>query len=454
MSSWKMEVNRLKKDELKYELEIRGVSAADASVDALRAQLRSMLKLEASQNPLSSPEYNLDSVAELKILEGKLLELFKLVDSFEGTRENTRYVGIQSRLVHALKRTDRIPVASLGEEGTKTRSVYLAKFLELLDKLDAKPKTELSADVSRLYESPRGEEARTDSSSEEGEDGNVTTAIIPKSRSVPVHRWNLTFSGESNGLSVHNFLERVDELQQARNISDRELFEQALDLFEGKALLWYRANRVRFSDWKGLAKLLAQHYQPPDYKTRLFQDIMSRTQGPSESIVEYLACMTAMFKRYGKVSEDLKLDILIKNLAPFYMMQLPTVDSLQELETECLKLEVKKYRAENYSPPSHKKRDYVEPSLAYVHVGASTSNNELVNDMSVMNVGGTDVRPIERLCWKCNKSGHFARGCTASIGLKCFRCGQPNFTVKNCPKCSINSKFQAKNSGNGSRRRN
>lgn len=77
----------------------------------------------------------------------------------------------------------------------------------------------------------------------------------------------MMFSGDAKGLSVHQFLERV--LRVARNISYDELFEQSLDLFDGKALLWFRANCNRFRDWKGLTELLVQYYQPLDYPMRL-----------------------------------------------------------------------------------------------------------------------------------------------------------------------------------------
>lgn len=49
----------------------------------------------------------------------------------------------------------------------------------------------------------------------------------------------------------------------------------------------------------------------------------------------------AMFVRHGDIPEDQQLDLVICNLAPFYSMQLPDVNS--ELENACLKLEVKKF---------------------------------------------------------------------------------------------------------------
>lgn len=69
-------------------------------------------------------------------------------------------------------------------------------------------------------------------------------------RSVPVERWGLKFNGET---SVVAFLERVQELSIARHVSPQELWESALDLFEGTALIWFRGIRKHHYSWKSLA---------------------------------------------------------------------------------------------------------------------------------------------------------------------------------------------------------
>lgn len=154
------------------------------------------------------------------------------------------------------------------------------------------------------------EQSSSSSSDEDLPHHSTTVRSDTRTRRLPVYKWNLKFSGESKSLSVHHFLERVEELREARGLTVHELFEQALDLFEGKALIWYKANRQRFTDWKSVSSLLVQHYQPPDYKSRLFQEILNRTQHSSESIVEYLSCMSGMFTRYGRIPEDVRLDII------------------------------------------------------------------------------------------------------------------------------------------------
>lgn len=179
--------------------------------------------------------------------------------------------------------------------------------------------------------------------------------VASTSRAQPVSKWQLKFSGDSRGMSVHSFLERVEELRVARAVSKHQLFESAIDLFESKALLWYRSNCQRFNDWKSLSDLLIKHYEPPDYRARLFEDILSRTQDPNESFVDYFSCMLSLFRRHGSINRDMQLDIITRNLAPFYTMQLPTVHTLAHLEDECLKLEQMKHRADHYKPPSRRR---------------------------------------------------------------------------------------------------
>ena len=170
---------------------------------------------------------------------------------------------------------------------------------------------------------------------------------------------------------------------------------------------------------------------------------MTRTQDPDVSFIEYFAFITAMFRRYGEVAEDIKLSIISRNLAPFYTMQLPTVTTLSELESECLKLEVKKHRSDNYHPPSRSRRSYVEPDFAYINTVPSTSQPLETNQLSqaYANIDAVQSRTIT--CWNCQKPGQSMQQCSEPRKRLCYRCGTHGVTVQNCPKC---------NPGNGPRR--
>lgn len=436
-----MDINRLKKDELQYELRLRGMPFDNKTVAELRSCLRPLLKFEKSDESLHYPDYDFDVDEELVIIQGKLGEINSSVVQFSGSKTDGVFLTLNSRLVHLLKRTDRLPRT---ETNSNQRSELMGKIFELFDDLERATKCrDPSTNISSLFRN-EDDEASDGSVSEVGARGvslNVSNeASTSRQRFQPVQKWNLRFSGESKTVTVHNFLERVDELRLARGISELELFESAIDLFEGKALLWYRANRSRFSDWNSLARLLCKHYEPPDYKNRLLQEIMSRTQDNSESIVDYLACMNAMFRRYGSLSEDVQLGMIMRNLAPFYTMQLPVIRNLQQLEDECLILETKKFRADSYKPPSAKKSTHVEPDFAFIQSSTSqlTLDVQQTSPSSNFNALNSSVH-ANVTCFNCRKQGHLVQQCTEPYVKRCYRCGKLNHTTRTCPACNSNS---------------
>lgn len=112
-----------------------------------------------------------------------------------------------------------------------------------------------------------------------------------------------------------------------------------------------------------------------------------------------------MFERYGNFSEELRVNILCKNLTPFYIMQLPDVRTVAQLEEECLKLEVKKYRAEHHVLPKIKSSSSVKPNFAYVSTLPDTVTEHLA---------AAGVSPVQDVtCWNCRQKGHCRQQCPA-----------------------------------------
>lgn len=120
--------------------------------------------------------------------------------------------------------------------------------------------------------------------------------------------------------------------------------------------------------------------------------------------------MSGMFNRYGTVGDDVRLDIITRNLSPFYTMQLPVVNSVQELEQTCLKLQVKKFEADHYVLPTQKRSNYVEPSFAFVsHASSSGVDSESTSNITP----NAHVAAVQYgvACWNCNHVGHTFRNC-------------------------------------------
>lgn len=435
----KIVVNHLKKDELIYELKIRGVDSEGLKVIEMRATLRSLLRLEQSGASLTTETLSLDAGKEL---DGISVQLVELTQTAKATLSVLEVKRLQTRVMHYLRRLNKISTSGLDERLTKCRTTLLTNTLLLLDNLASHGlRRRESLNVSTVLPTNSNEDHESDElSSTEDESDPVVTSRLPvvsdqgasTSRFLPVSKWNVKFSGDGKGLSVHSFLERVNELRMARQVSTLELFRSAIDLFESKALIWYRSNRRRVSSWQELTALLLEHYEPPDYRPRLFQEILGRTQAVTESIVDYLTCMSALFNRYGQIPEEVKLDIVLRNLAPFYQMQLPVVRTIQELETECRQLEVRKHRIDTYKPPPTKPTQCLEPDFACVQ----PSFQEPSAAATLAEPSRAAVR--QPTCYNCRQQGHLYYNCTAPKNFRCFKCGYANVTVRTCPRCSGN----------------
>lgn len=468
-----IQVHYLRKEMLIYELSIRGIPVDNAkTVDELRAALRPIFQLEKKGKRLTYLEFDRAFDEECDYIVQTLKEIENTLEQDHSrTKPQSKFERLQSQLMHLFARVDRIPVDKLSAAESKLRSDLLLKILAKLDSLEGllNQDLNLSAHLDRTYlESSDSDSASSIRISKPKQshtrlmsNNNVRQPVtnFPSCNKTRVEKWGLKFTGDIKSFSVHNFLDRVAELREARGVSERELFESAIDLFSAKALNWFRANRNRFSDWNGLSDLLCKHFEPPDYRPRLFKEILERTQDSSESIVDYLSSMSALFRRYGSLSANVQLDIVSRNLSPFYTTQLPEVHSLEELEEECLKLEAKKYRADHYVPPSRKRHGFVEPDFAFVATEDSRPSSfddhiilpaiEVVNTspkvphFNPQQLPPSTSRPLT--CWNCNRTGHLNRQCPDPRKMHCYRCGASNVTSKSCPKCSL--------SGNGFRER-
>lgn len=197
--------------------------------------MRPLLRLESCNRALGYPELQVDVAQELQALDTKLAGL-KLNLAAQDTSNADANEHLRMRVYHVLKRINRLPGGITAEQSAE-RSKLLAAALALLDQLDALCVTPIVTppDHTTIPEPQIFNSTRTTSTS--------------SSRAQPVSKWQLKFSGDPRGMSVHSFLERVGELRVARGVSPQQLFESAIDLFDGKALLWYRSNRQRFSDW-------------------------------------------------------------------------------------------------------------------------------------------------------------------------------------------------------------
>lgn len=463
-------VERLRKEEVRYELRCRGLPC-EGLADDLRRSLRLAMQSGTNNPPEIYPfTFQEDYDAVLKRYEE--VEAL-IVGCTDGVRKEVAS-RIETKTAHAIGRLSNSK--PIGDEELELKEELLCRWSLLRTKYEllVRPVSRTllgereedrddEADATREVTSMQGssvpmqvrstgsrlmDDAGADMRSAEVQPaghasqldavGATTVSKLVSCKSMPVSKWNVHFAGDAKGLSLSGFIERIDELMVARNVDSSQVFAQACDLFTGKALIWYRANRSLVGSWKELIELLRQEFQPIDYDERLLEEIKRRTQGADETMGIYLAVMKTLFDRMSeKMSEQRQLRIILRNISPFYQTQLGLTDiqTIEDLRRYGRKIEERRYAIDSYVPPTRKKGD-LEVDVAYV----GRCDNEVEMERCVMVDSGKTASPNQGRvwkCWNCGDPSHRAGRCTRPQTHKyCYRCGCRDVTVVTCPKCN------------------
>lgn len=460
--SRKIHVNRLSQDELKYELAIRGIAAGNC--EEMRHRLVLAFQMEKSGDSVKYPQYPFTYDEDAAAVDKLIKEMIPAIGAFNENRKSNNYQRYKTKLSHALNRLDNMDP---GNDDTKKdqKSQWVAMVLTLMNKLDdmarkaeaqsrvppalnlvesgVTPGTSGATPASAVEVSSESSDDEDDQSFQANIAGAVNSTVhptatgaVPRVRVEYPNRWNLQFSGEAKGLSLSAFLERCEELRVARHVPKEVLLESGVDLFTGKAYQFYLAYRNEVATWDELVNLLREEFQPCNYNEKLFEEIRRRTQGPGESIGIYLAVMAGYFKRLTcPISEEAKLKILLRNLAPFYQNQLGLVDvtSISQLRTVCRRLEERREAVDNYVQPV-RRNAILEPDLAFLEEDPDLLTVRL-KETKVTDAPTSTRNDKEIICFRCNKPGHRAIGCVLPRPKFCFRCKKEGVTSRTCPNC-------------------
>lgn len=208
-----MNISYLKKEMLIQELVVRGVPVDDSkTVDTLRSTLRPVLKLERLGN-FNYPPYSL-SFEDEKIQIREFLDAAKeAIRTLSGESAQNKFLSSQSRLVHLLHRTTRIPVSLLTPDQQHQRADLLVEVLASLDSLEIACRED--PELSRHFQEPDVEPPVQSSPQFNSTTRQTPQPVVHPSTAKPcnIEKWNVKFSGDSKKFSVHSFLERNNELR-------------------------------------------------------------------------------------------------------------------------------------------------------------------------------------------------------------------------------------------------
>lgn len=253
-------------------------------------------------------------------------------------------------------------------------------------------------------------------------------------RGFKIERFGLNFNGNPNGLSVDDFVYRVEYFQKHYRLSWEEIMDEIHILLSGPALEWFwlQQRNKTVSDWPSLKYAMSERYRTRRSCFEEMRDILERKQLPGESIDAFFHDLNLMRSKLERpVSEYEMIGLAKRNLRKslssiVYSMN---VSSLEQLRVECLEIEKTFF-----------KKDFqvVHPPMnRAMRVNEITDENDDFEPIAQQEIL-EEVEAITNviICWNCQTPGHIFRDCPSTQrNLFCFKCGKPNTTSPKCINC-------------------
>ncbi|XP_036143338.1 uncharacterized protein LOC118645738 [Monomorium pharaonis] len=138
-----------------------------------------------------------------------------------------------------------------------------------------------------------------------------------------MRKWNLKFSG-TRGEDAETFLIRIEEGRELIPVEDADILRCLPFFLSGIALHWFRGKKARLTTWAAFKAAWRVRFGDLDFQFALRDEIMHRTQGERESVVDYLTCLGSLFDRLTPSwSEAEKIGYAHRHMLPRLQAMVP-----------------------------------------------------------------------------------------------------------------------------------
>lgn len=134
-----------------------------------------------------------------------------------------------------------------------------------------------------------------------------------------MRKWGLNYDGRD----PYAFLERINELQQAYQLSDEKIFRGFPEHLKGDALLWYRNDVRSVTNLKDLLQSFRQYYLSPHELRNLEFSISSKKLEFNEDFRKFVGVLWTLMRRHGGYEAEKEIDIIYWNMLPKYRLYIP-----------------------------------------------------------------------------------------------------------------------------------
>lgn len=239
----------------------------------------------------------------------------------------------------------------------------------------------------------------------------------------PMAKWNIKFTGNPGGISVSDFIFRIETLRERQNLSWSHICNNFHLLLSEKADEWYwlYLGRNGSASWTDLKSAIIREFKHRDSDFEILKSIMDYKQ-TNESFDEFFFKIIKMNGQMDQPLVDSKLLEILKGNLNFRLWQLTfsaRVQTLDELRDYCRNAERQLLMRQSNPRRVHEIDGPMDHNLVFVEELQKDSANRRI-----------------LTCWNCDQQGHSFVECPSiQRRLFCYKCGQKNVTAPDCTRC-------------------
>ncbi len=286
----------------------------------------------------------------------------------------------------------------------------------------------------------------------------------------------LEFSGESNELDIDEWLLDLTNLYSLMKLNDETKILETMGKLTGPALRWYQENLRSFTKWEEAEKSLRDRFKEYTSDSQLMQGFFQIQQEENQSVSSFYEHVIRKYNKGKKfITEQQVITVLqngVKNSLKEHLirnekdMKKPEEWLEQAREEEYVQKRIQQQRNGSYS--NTEKQPFFEQVIPVATIQPKPSNNQLSKRHTTMptnhnqgqqqihyrsgnnrtyqtqnrdqNIKTSQKKHFENKaqqadpCLICNRRNHSTIKCFYKKDNGCFKCGQSNHRIHDCPK--------------------
>ena len=254
------------------------------------------------------------------------------------------------------------------------------------------------------------------------------------------------FSGEENELDIDEWLFDLTNLFQLMKLNDETKILETMGKLTGPALRWYQQHLHTFTTWKQTEQALQERFREHILDSQLMKEFFQLHQEEHQSIISFYEMVIRKHRKASQFITERQLITVLQNGVKNALKE-HLIRKEKEIHSPERWLELA--REEEYIQKRVQQRlEETTHDAFQTRLPIATINTQPVKPQhqqeqhrrqtqsinSQLQRQHNQTGPSAKLCLICNRGNHVARQCFYRKESGCFKCGQPNHRIRDCPQ--------------------